>query len=298
MDATVSQLSALRSPITHVGLGTDLPWELNRFQTPPTGSDRWECLGVGLGGGEWWVRVLKKSRVRSFHPLHRGTPMSIGRLSATRVTVAFSRGNPREMWKRTVVTDDWIENRNADLEGHYEWCGYAFFYAKFGTSQEGGIGTQGRHDFQPGPLPPAGSVAPTQGYGGSNPVSSRAKQRGQKALEQKNHLKVEDGITYDGAGISACDTESIEGGEMTGYDLRFFGCGRRGEIDLDPGREARDRAQGSQDGIPPEADQLPVWMGIETPGPQQRGHESEPESVSDDSFELIADGRRKNLPEA
>ena len=292
------KLSALRSPITHVGLGTDLPWELNRFQTPPTGSDRWECLGVGLGGGEWWVRVLKKSRVRSFHPLHRGTPMSIGRLSATRVTVAFSRGNPREMWKRTVVTDDWIENRNADLEGHYEWCGYAFFYAKFGTSQEGGIGTQGRHDFQPGPLPPAGSVAPTQGYGGSNPVSSRAKQRGQKALEQKNHLKVEDGITYDGAGISACDTESIEGGEMTGYDLRFFGCGRRGEIDLDPGREARDRAQGSQDGIPPEADQLPVWMGIETPGPQQRGHESEPESVSDDSFELIADGRRKNLPEA
>ena len=27
------KLSALKSPITHVGLGTDLPWELNRFQT-------------------------------------------------------------------------------------------------------------------------------------------------------------------------------------------------------------------------------------------------------------------------
>ena len=89
------RVSALRAPITHAGLGTDLPWELMRFGTPPTGTDRWECLGVGLGGGEWWVRVLKKPRVRTFHPLHRGTPMSIARLSATRVTVVF-RGETRE----------------------------------------------------------------------------------------------------------------------------------------------------------------------------------------------------------
>ena len=51
------KMSALRAPVMHVGLGTDLPRELMRFQTPPTGNDRWECLGVGLGGGEWWVSL-------------------------------------------------------------------------------------------------------------------------------------------------------------------------------------------------------------------------------------------------
>ena len=221
---------------------------------------------MGLGRGEWWARVLKKPRVRSFHPLHRGTPMSIGRLSATRVTVAFSRGNPREVWKRNLVTDDWIKNRNCDLEGHYEWCGYAFFYVKFGASQEGGTGTQDRHDFQPGPLPPPGSVAPLQGYGGSHPENSRARQRGRKALEQDEHLTVEDAVTYDGRGISACGSENIEGGRMTGYELRLHGRERRGEADQDPDQEARSWAQVSEDGdpLPLEADQWPVWMGIAT----------------------------------
>ena len=118
------RMCAMKAP-PHVGLGTGEPWELARFTSPPTGNDRWECLGCGSASGEWWVRVLKKSRVRQFHPLHRGTPMSIGRLSPTRITVAFSRGSTREAWVRKLSIDDWVENRNSDLKGCYEWCGYS-----------------------------------------------------------------------------------------------------------------------------------------------------------------------------
>ena len=285
------RVSALRAPITHVGLGTDLPWELMRFSTPPTGTDRWECLGVGLGGGEWWVRVLKKSRVRTFHPLHRGTPMSIARLSATRVTVAFSRGNPREVWKRVVVTDDWIENRGSDLEGIYEWCGYTFFYVKFEALPEGRAGNLDRRDVRPGPLPPPGSVSAVRGYGSSNPVSSRAAQRGRKALRDSEVAEEED-VAYDGGGISACDIESIEGGTKTGYELRLQGLERRGESGDDPGQGANmgSQAVSSGDQLPPEADQWPIWLGIETavpPHPRFEGGLQDEDGESDGSFEFL-----------
>ena len=222
-----------------------------RFGTPPTGTDRWECLGVGLGGGEWWVRVLRKPRVRTFHPLHRGTPMSVARLSATRVTVAFSRGNPREVWKRVVVTDDWMENRGSDVEGLHEWCGYAFFYVKFEALPEGRAGNLDRRDDRPGPLPPPGSVSAIRGYGGSNPESSRAAQRGRKALQGSENAE-EEGVTYGGRGISACDIESIEGGKMTGYELRLQGREHRGEMGGDPGQltENAPQAAGSSDSPP------------------------------------------------
>lgn len=39
------RLCALKAPDQHRGLPTDSPWQLQRFQTPPTGADRWECLG-------------------------------------------------------------------------------------------------------------------------------------------------------------------------------------------------------------------------------------------------------------
>ena len=65
------RLSALKMPIAHRGLENDTPWELGRFSTPPTGADRWECLGSGNGAGEWWVRALKKKRVRApWNTLH------------------------------------------------------------------------------------------------------------------------------------------------------------------------------------------------------------------------------------
>ena len=283
------RVSALRAPITHVGLGTDLPWELMRFSTPPTGTDRWECLGVGLGGGEWWVRVLKKSRVRTFHPLHRGTPMSIARLSATRVTVAFSRGNPREVWKRVVITDDWIENRGSDVEGLHEWCGYTFFYVKFEALPEGRAGNLDRRDVRPGPLPPPGSVAAGGGYGGSIPGRSRAVQRGRKALQGSETIEDEE-VTYGGGGISACDIESIEGGTKTGYELRLQGRERRGESGDDPGQGVNmgSQAVSSGDQLPPEADQWPIWLGIETAVlPQQNGGLQDEDGESDGSFEFL-----------
>ena len=136
------RLCAVRAPGPHLGLGTDTPWRLDRFATPPTGNDRWECLGSGDGAGEWWVRVLKKSRVRAFHPLHRGTPFMIERMASTRVTVAFHRNSTREAWKRKEIMDDWINSRNTDLADVYEWRGYSFFYVRFPPrANEGHVGS-------------------------------------------------------------------------------------------------------------------------------------------------------------
>ena len=86
-------------------------------------------------------------------------------------------------------------------------------------------------------------------------------QRGRRALQQDGQFEVEDGITYDGVGISACGSESIEGGKMTGYELRLHGREQRGEIDQDPSQEARNMAQssGGSDLLPPEADLDGHW---------------------------------------
>ena len=43
-----------------------------------------------------------------------------------------------------MVSDSWVENRNCDLDGIYEWCGYAFFYVKFGPQD--GPGGEGGDD--------------------------------------------------------------------------------------------------------------------------------------------------------
>ena len=75
-----------------------------------------------------------------------------------------------------------------------------------------------------------------------------------------------------------------EGGRMTGYDLRLHGCGRTGEVNLDPGREAREQAHASEDSLPPEADQLPVWMGIATEVGFPPGLHDPDDSTSDGSF--------------
>ena len=175
------RLCAMKAPPAHRGLGTDTPWVLGRFATPPTGADRWECLGAGDGAGEWWVRVLKKSRVRSFHPLHRGTPFQISRMSPTRVTVAFHRGSTREAWRRQVLTDDWTASRNCDIEGVYEWIGYAFFYVRFVGAMEG---AQLDPDcgLAPGPHPlPGTHEQAARGYGNTSSTRSRALERGRSA---------------------------------------------------------------------------------------------------------------------
>lgn len=60
------------------------------------------------------------------YSLHRGTPMAIGNLSSARVTVAFSRGNSREVWKRRVVSDSWVENRDCDWRESMNGVGIPF----------------------------------------------------------------------------------------------------------------------------------------------------------------------------
>ena len=207
----------------------------------------------------------------------------------------FSRGNPREVWKRVVVTDDWMENRGSDVEGLHEWCGYAFFYVKFEALPEGRAGNLDRRDVRPGPLPPPGSVSAISGYGGSNPESSRAAQRGRKALQGSENAE-EEGVTYGGRGISARDIESIEGGTMTGYELRLQGREHRGEIGSDPGQltENAYQAAGTGDLLPPEADQWPIWLGIETavqPRPSHEGERKDDDCESDGSFEFLPNTR-------
>ena len=158
------------------------------------------------------------------------------------------------------------------------------FSMKFGPSREGGSGTQERHDFSPGPRPSPGSVAPAGGYGNFHPGASRAAQRGQAALQQDGQLEIDEGTTYDGMGFSARGSDFVEGGRMTGYDLRLHGCGRRGEVNLDPGREAREQAHASEDSLPPETDQLPTWMGIATEVGPPPGLGDPDDSGSDGSF--------------
>ena len=98
--------------------------------------------------------------------------MAIGSPSSTRITVAFSRGNPREVWKRKVVSDSWVENRNCDLDGIYEWCGYAFFYVKFGPQDGGEAGDD--------------PAARTQG-----PIPRRDRCRRFEAMEARNPIGLE-----------------------------------------------------------------------------------------------------------
>ena len=230
--------------------------------TPPTGNDRWECLGCGSASGEWW-RVLKKPRVRQFHPLQRGTPMAIGRLSPTRITVAFSRGSTREAWVRKLSIDDWVENRNSDLKGCYEWCGYTFFYVKFGPEndiQEGG-GPQSSHAQLP--LRPGGKDSRAhEGYGNADGFSSHAVERGRKAVEALTGTSFRRvPRAYDGTAIDARDNVGLEGVPASGYGARRLGCLQRGEIGAPASSMTGDPNEVSLQSerlSPPEADDLPL----------------------------------------
>ena len=297
------RMCAMKAPPTkppprHVGLGTDEPWELARFMSPPTGLDRWECLGCGTASGDWWVRVLKRPRVRQFHPLHRGTPVSIGRLSPTRITVAFSRGSTREAWRRRCIIDDWVENRNSDVRDCYEWCGYTFFFEKFGPEAGAAEGEEALSSQAQMPLRPgAGGSQPREGYGGDGGTSSHAAERGRKAVEALTGTSFQMSRAYDGTAITARVNVTLEGVPGSGYEARRLGCLKRGEIGpsassraVDLNEEAWRVSLESERLSPPEADDLPIWMGVETPvvRPPGLGHDSE-DSRSVGSFELLGD---------
>ena len=138
--------------------------------------------------------------------------MSIGRLSPTRITVAFSRGSTREAWVRKLSIDDWVENRNSDLKVCYEWCGYSFFFVKFGP--ETGIHEGGSSLSSQAQLPhrPGGGDPPVHEEGGNDGgVSSLAAERGRKAVEALTGTSFRMSRAYDGTAISARDTVAFEG---------------------------------------------------------------------------------------
>ena len=286
------RLCAMKAPPAHRGLGTDTPWVLGRFATPPTGADRWECLGAGDGAGEWWVRVLKKSRVRSFHPLHRGTPFQISRMSPTRVTVAFHRGSTREAWRRQVLTDDWTASRNCDIEGVYEWIGYAFFYVRFVGAMEG---AQLDPDcgVAPGPHPPPGThEQAARGYGNTSSTRSRALERGRSAeIPVGENVGKGPAVAYDGSAITARGIASSDGVPSVGYIERLQGHQARGENHMDEMERAWRHSLCSEGLHPSEADTWPEWMGISTTVGQRPVTPPvglEEDSQSDGSFEKMA----------
>ena len=194
--------------------------------------------------------------------------------------MAFSRRDAREIWKRRVVTDNWVENRNCDLEGIHEWCGYTFFYVKFGPQHEDPAGrTQG-------PIPPPGSVSSIRGYGSTEAHRSRAGERGRSVMHAEGRAADGDGTAYDGSAISARGSVSLEGGPMTGYELRLQGCEQRGELEVDSGQAAWTQSL-TWEGLL----QLPCWMGIATvPSPPPRLERHEEDSESDGSFEVMTSG--------
>ena len=268
------RLSAMKVPTTHRGLETDTPWELDRFATPPTGADRWERLGSGNGAGEWWVRVLKKKRVRAFHPLHRGTPFMIARMSTTRVSVVFSRESTRQQWRRRVVTDDWTESRNCDVENVYEWVGYSFFYVRFVSGDGQGL----REEVEQRPATPGISIQRDRaGYGGADPLQSTAVERGAAAMARQDGFGLPPGLPGP-VEVSARDIVEYEGG--SGYAACLDGCIQRGEVQNT--ERAGDAPLALENLLPPEADSLPMWMCIE-----KSAERSERLNVSDSKLPFI-----------
>jgi len=99
------------------------PWELQRFQVPPSlRSDKWDLSMEEYG---WCIKMHGKPRKRTFHPLHRSTPFMTTGIEATRYTVVFSANGARR-----VVRDDWPDSNNVLLDEPGPWRGYTFFQKK------------------------------------------------------------------------------------------------------------------------------------------------------------------------
>ena len=187
----------------------------------------------------------------------------------------------------------------SDLKGCYEWCGYTFFYVKFGPEndiQEGG-GPQTSHAQLP--LHPGGKGSHAhEGYGNADGFSSHAVERGRKAVEALTGASFRRvPRAYDGTAIDARDNVSLEGVPANGYEAKRLGCLKRGEIEApasstaeDPNEEAWKVSLRSERLSPPEADDLPIWLGIETAfvRPPGLSHDSE-DSRSAGSFELLGE---------
>ena len=180
----------------------------------------------------------------------------------------------------------------------YEWCGYTFFFVKIGPEAgtvegEGSLSSQAQLPLRPD----GGGSQPREGYGSDDGISSHAVERGRKAVEALTGTSFQMSRAYDGTAITARVNATLEGVPASGYEARRLGCLKRGEIGPsasskaeDPNEEAWKVSLESERLSPPEADDLPVWMGVQTPvaGPPGPNPDSE-DSRSAGSFEFLGE---------
>ncbi len=90
-------------------------WDLMRFSEPPRGDDKW-ILEVD----NFLIRSHGRARTRSFHPLHRSTPIPLTELSSRRVTILFPVTGEGKM----VKVDGWSKDLPL-FRG--QWKGFTIF---------------------------------------------------------------------------------------------------------------------------------------------------------------------------
>ena len=131
LDAGVGAQEPHRNPMNSEGIRKcyEEPWELQRFAPPPSyRSDKWDTSLAAYG---WYIKIHGKERLRTFHPIHRSTPVETSTLESSRTTVIFDVGNNRQ-----VLHDEWTDSRNVALKDRtVPWRGYTFFKKKVEIGQ-------------------------------------------------------------------------------------------------------------------------------------------------------------------
>ena len=99
-------------------------WERELFQRPPRSHYKDCWIDAHLSEG-WLVRSHGGSRVRRFHPLHRGVPVDVGLLAGPRVSIGFN-----EQGQRIEVKDVWTDKPQDLFTPKAPWTGWTFFQLK------------------------------------------------------------------------------------------------------------------------------------------------------------------------
>ena len=98
-------------------------WEEKKFEEPPKyNKDEW--LDCWLEKG-WLVRSHGKSRIRRFHPVHKGIPIHVDNLEGGRVTIGFNN-----MGEKVTVKDRWTDAPTNHFCPKQSWKGWTFLRLK------------------------------------------------------------------------------------------------------------------------------------------------------------------------
>ena len=102
---------------------TTVPWYLNKYSKPMTGSKDWWDMSMQAQG--WAIRVHATWRTRQFHPVHKLTPINTSQMMVERTTLRFDGGvHP------VIVVDDWQDPTCARGSASQQWKGFTFFKLK------------------------------------------------------------------------------------------------------------------------------------------------------------------------